>query len=140
MYYVLNVNAGVAKLEPDFAQRVRRWLNISFMVELFFYTTLILFKLSMLFFFKRLGSHVDRFNYLWYPILALSICTYVISIGNIEYKCIFNDLATITTYCNTPKATKFLKDTLDANCALDVLTDFLSKSLPHLPDLGQNYS
>lgn len=126
MYYILNVNAGVAPIEADFFARMRRWLVISCVVEIFFYTILIMFKLSMLFFFKRLGTSVDRFNYLWWPILLFSLSTFFVSIGDVEYKCLFGDLNTITVYCNSPSAISFLRVTLNVNAALDVLSDFLS--------------
>jgi hypothetical protein len=129
MYYILNVNAGIAPIEPDIAARTRRWLNISAVVEFLFYTILILFKLSMLFFFRRLGTSVDRFNYLWWPILLVSLITYFVSIGTVDYKCLFNSLEFITAFCTSPSGTRFLKTTLDINCALDVLSDFLSMSL-----------
>ncbi|KAI0382676.1 hypothetical protein F5Y04DRAFT_287721 [Hypomontagnella monticulosa] len=125
MYYILNVNAGVAPLEADFEARTRRWLVISFVVEIFFYTILILFKLSMLFFFKRLGTNINWFNYMWWPILFFSLSTYFVSIGDVEYRCLFNDLETITVFCNSPAGTSFLRTTLNVNCALDVISDFL---------------
>lgn len=126
MYHGLNVNAGVDIPGPDFPTRVRRWLTISFVVEMFYYTILITFKLSMLFFFKRLGTNVDRFGYLWWPVLLFSLATYFVSVGNIEYKCLFNSLEFITLHCSSAAGTKFLRDTLTANCVLDVVSDFAS--------------
>ncbi|KAI3330728.1 hypothetical protein F4824DRAFT_477537 [Ustulina deusta] len=86
-----------------------------------------MFKLSMLFSFKRLGTSVDIFNYLWWPIFLLSLATLFIGIGDMEYQCLFSDLNTITIYCNSRKATEFLKATLDVKFAFDVLTGFLSE-------------
>ncbi|KAH7323165.1 hypothetical protein B0I35DRAFT_427220 [Stachybotrys elegans] len=130
MYHILNVNAGVDIPAQDFFDRMRRWLTVSFVVEMLYYTTLILFKLSMLFFFKRLGNSVERFGYLWWPVLIFSLCTYFVSVGNVEYKCLFSSLEVITEYCNSPEGTQFLKDTLAANCALDVVSDFMIMLIP----------
>ncbi|KAI0400452.1 hypothetical protein F4802DRAFT_584654 [Xylaria palmicola] len=130
MYYCLNVNAGVAPIEADFFTRLHRWLYVSFAVELLFYATLIMFKMSLLFFFRRLGTSVDNFNYLWWPILMLSLATFFVGVGDLEYQCYFGDLDTISGYCNSAKATNFLKITLDVNAALDVLTNFLIMLIP----------
>lgn len=126
MYYVLNANAGLVQIGPDFTKRMHRFLVVSFIVEIFFYTILIMFKLSLLFFFKRLGSNADRFNYFWWPTLVFSICTYLVAIGDVDYNCIFGSLERIEVSCNSHAGTYFLKVTLDVNCALDVLSDFLS--------------
>lgn len=128
MYYILNANAGLVQVGPDFVTRMRRFLLVSFVVEMFFYTILMLFKLSLLFFFKRLGSSVDRFKYFWWPTLVFSMCTYLVAVGDIDYECLFGSLEDITVRCNSPSGTYFLKVTLDVNCALDVLSDFLSTS------------
>ncbi|KID62980.1 uncharacterized protein G6M90_00g079820 [Metarhizium brunneum] len=132
MYYILNANAGLVQVGPDFVTRMRRFLLVSFIVEMFFYTVLMLFKLSLLFFFKRLGSSVDRFKYFWWPTLVFSMCTYLVAVGDIDYECLFGSLKDITVRCNSPSGTYFLKVTLDVNCALDVLSDFLIMLLPIL--------
>ncbi|RWA05743.1 hypothetical protein EKO27_g9360 [Xylaria grammica] len=130
LYYTLNANAGTVPVGPDFVVRLQRWLVIACVVEIFFYTTLILFKLSMLFFFKRLGNSVDYFNYLWWPILFFSLVVYFVGLGDVSYQCYLGDLNTITVYCNSRKATMFLTVTLDVNAALDVLSDFLIMLIP----------
>ncbi|KAI0425616.1 hypothetical protein F5Y09DRAFT_352127 [Xylaria sp. FL1042] len=84
LYYSLNLDAGIVPLEPDFADRLHRWIKVSLAVELFFYTTLILFKLSMWFFFKRLGTSVDHFNYRWWPVLVFSFIVYFVGIGDVD--------------------------------------------------------
>ncbi|GAP91166.1 hypothetical protein SAMD00023353_5300790 [Rosellinia necatrix] len=88
-----------------------------------------MFKLSMLFFFKRLGTSVDNFDYLWWPIFFLSLAAFLISIGDVDYQCLFGDLNTNTVYCNSRQATKFLRVTLDVNAAFDVLADFSREQL-----------
>ncbi|KID97563.1 hypothetical protein MAJ_06435, partial [Metarhizium majus ARSEF 297] len=120
MYYILNANAGLVQVGPDFVTRMRRFLLVSFIAEMFFYTILMLFKLSLLFFVKRLGSSVDRFKYFWWPTLVFSMCTYLVAVGDIDYKCLFATLEDITVRCNSPSGTYFLKVTLDVNCALHI--------------------
>ena len=65
MYYVINVQAGLAPYQPNFFNSMKRWLAVSLIVELFFYTSLVLIKLSFLLFFWRLGRMVKLFRYFW---------------------------------------------------------------------------
>lgn len=131
MYYILYLNAGLAPIEADLPKRMHQFLLATFIGDVFFYTILLCFKLSLLFFFRRLGRNINKFNYLWWPILVLSFCTWTISIADTQHKCVFGDVQTIITYCNSAAGTKFLRDTLDANCALDVVVDFLGKIVAH---------
>ncbi|KUL91762.1 hypothetical protein ZTR_01174 [Talaromyces verruculosus] len=132
MYYILNANAGLVEIGPDFVARMRRFLLVSFIVEIFYYTILVLFKLSLLFFFRRAGSSANTFEHFWWPILVFSICTYLVAIGDVDYHCLFGSLEKISVACNSSSGTYFLKITLDVNCALDVLSDFLIMLLPIL--------
>ncbi|KJZ78261.1 hypothetical protein HIM_02299 [Hirsutella minnesotensis 3608] len=130
MYHILNANAGLEKIGPDFGTRMHNFLIANLIVELFFYTTLIMFKLSLLFFFRRLGDKTGKFMYFWWATLIFSVCTYIAAIGNVHYKCKFGTVEEITVRCNSPSGTHFLRATLNANCALDVLSDFLIMLFP----------
>ncbi|KAI8630104.1 hypothetical protein F5Y19DRAFT_474493 [Xylariaceae sp. FL1651] len=130
MYYILNVGAGVVPIGADYVARLRRYLVISCVVQILYYTTLIFFKLSMLFFFKRLGTCVDILKYLWWPILLFSLSTFFVTIGDGEYQCYLGSLHAIEIYCISGRGTSFLRTTLDVNAALDVLSDFLIMLIP----------
>ncbi|KAI1429876.1 hypothetical protein F5Y12DRAFT_725958 [Xylaria sp. FL1777] len=130
MYYNLNVNAGIIPVGPDFIPRLRRYLYVSFTVEVLFYITLVMFKLSMLFFFKRLGTSVDNFNYLWWPVFLLSLATFFINIGDVEYQCYFGDINTISVSCISSEVTTFLRVTLYVNAVFDIVTDVLIMLIP----------
>lgn len=127
MYYTLNVEAGLAAYETDFLERLRRWLIVNLVVELFFYSSLLSVKLSFLFFFKRLGSKVQGQKYVWWPVLGFSITAFLVSLGDVQYECLVGDMTYIVTYCGTSPAGRFTTITLQVNCVLDVLSDFLSK-------------
>lgn len=130
IYYFLNLAAGLVPLEADFSIRLHRGLMASLIVELFFYTSLFLVKLSFLFFFRRLGTHVRGQKYIWWPIFAFSSVSYLISIGNVEYHCLINTTAYIEGFCSSQEAIAFTTATLVTNCVLDVLSDFASKHFP----------
>lgn len=127
MYYALDVQAGLEPyVEETFIPRMRRWLIASLVVELFFYTSLLLVKLAFMFFFRRLGDGIEYFKWVWWPVLVLTLGSYFGAVGNVHYKCLVGPVETILTECNTASSIKFVINTLKANCALDVLTDFLS--------------
>ncbi|KAI5861436.1 hypothetical protein GGS23DRAFT_576801 [Durotheca rogersii] len=130
MYYVIDVQAGLANFEPDFFDRLKRWLVVSLVVELFFYTALILIKFAFLFFFWRLGSDINYFRHVWWPVAFLSLASYLGSVGDVNYKCLLGPEETIMGQCTTLEEIDWTDMTLKVNCALDVLTDFLIMLLP----------
>lgn len=132
IYYFLNLDAGLVPLEADFPIRLLRGLKASLVVELFFYTSLFLVKMSFLLFFRRLGSHVRGQKYIWWPVFALAVVSYLVSVGDVEYHCLVNaSVAHLETYCSSQDAINFTTTTLIANCVLDVLSDFASKMKLH---------
>lgn len=128
MYYVLDISAGLATPGADFWARMIRFARVQFVVELFFDTTLVAIKLAFLFFFKRLGKRVRGQQYIWWTVLFFALASYVVSLGDNQYVCEFGSAETLETYCNSASATNFTVAVLNANCALDVFSDFLSMS------------
>lgn len=126
MYYVLDISAGLSVPDADFYTKLILFARIQFVVEFFFYTTLIAVKLSFLLFFRRLGQRVQGQQYIWWPVLFFSLVSYIVSLGDIQYACELGPAETLVTYCNSASATNFTTATLKANCALDVFSDFLS--------------
>lgn len=133
MYYVINVESGIEAFKPDFFERVERWLLVSLIVELCFYTSLISIKLSFLFFFWRLCSVINYFKYIWWAVLFCSLASYLGSVGDVNYKCLVGPVDTILGECNAPELIDWTNMTLKVNCAFDVFTDFLSMTST-LPD------
>lgn len=128
IYYFLELYAGLVAVEADYPTRLFRGLKASLIVELFFYTSLFLVKMSFLLFFRRLGSHVRGQKLFWWPAFALSVVSYLVSVGDVEYHCLVNTtVAYLESYCTSQDAIHFTTTTLIANCVLDVLSDFSSK-------------
>lgn len=125
-YSGLDVDNGSQALGPEFYPNLRKTLDAQFFAELVFYTTLILVKLSFLFFFRRLGENVRNQKRIWWPVLALSLATYFISIGDIHYRCLVRSVDAVLEYCSLPANVSFNMTTLKANMTLDVVSDFLS--------------
>lgn len=110
----------------DFITRTERYYIGQLIVLISFYTSLYAVKLSFLLFFNRLGQNVHRQKYIWWPVLLFTLATYFVCIGDIQYKCIVRPFAEIVTSCSTADNIEFTLITLKLNCAMDVLTDFLS--------------
>lgn len=129
MYYVLDVNAGLAPPKADFPTRVMRELKASFMSNLFFYAALFSVKLALIVFFKRLGNNVRGQKYLWWPAFILSVVCFIVSVGDIGYPCLINsDIEYLSTYCVSPEHSTKMTNTVTANCVLDIVSDVASKS------------
>ncbi|KUI59523.1 hypothetical protein VP1G_06755 [Cytospora mali] len=130
MYYVLNTQSGLAVPGPRIYTDVRRYLNAQITVQILFYTTLLLVKLSFLSFFRRLGHNVSRQKYIWWPVLVFSVITYVVSIADIQFKCYSSPVDFVLTWCASAEANDFTMATMKANMALDVTSDFLIMVIP----------
>lgn len=104
-----------------------RWLRVSLAAELFFYTGLTLVKFAFLFFFRRLGSRVEKLRYLWWPNVVFTLCIYFVYIGTVDYGCLVGPIDEINAKCDKKAAIDFSTATLQANAVLDVVSDLFSK-------------
>ncbi|KAH9905727.1 hypothetical protein F4778DRAFT_802192 [Xylariomycetidae sp. FL2044] len=131
LYNFLHLTGGLLWPAPQtFIQDTEHFYIGQLVVLIFFYTSLYSVKLSFLLFFKRLGQGVHAQKYIWWPILALTLATYFVCIGDIQYKCIVRPFAEIATSCSSDANVDFTLVTLKVNCAMDVLTDFLIMLIP----------
>jgi hypothetical protein len=129
MYWLLGALAGTEQSTSlaDVFKKQKLWLKVSLVVQLFFYTSLTAVKLSFLLFFRRLGDRVPKFNWFWWPVVLFVLAIWFASIGNTQYECELGSTELLNGYCSTEPANNFTAITLKVNCALDVLSDFLSK-------------
>lgn len=128
MYDFMHVVSGrLWPPPPDYVINTERYYTGHLIVLLFFYTGLWSVKLSFLVFFRRLGHNISTQKYIWWPILFFTLATYFACIGDIQYKCLARPLAEIVAECNSDYYVNYSFVTFKANCALDVLSDFLSK-------------
>lgn len=119
-------------LPSSFFDKRDKYYRYSVLVLVFFYTSLWAVKVSFLMFFRRLSHNVTGQKLLWWCVFAFTLASYFVCIGDIEYSCLTAPLENIFDYCSTDAALRFQRITLKFNCAIDVLTDFASKS-SHLP-------
>ncbi|ATZ53909.1 hypothetical protein BCIN_09g06670 [Botrytis cinerea B05.10] len=130
MFDLMAVSAGIKMPGTDFVTNSEAYSKASGVVIILFYSTLWSVKFSFLLFIRRLGSHVAKVEFLWWPITVFTICTYFACIGTIQYNCLFVPLTTIETKCTTDSAVNFQQITLKLNCVWDVLSDALIMIIP----------
>lgn len=128
MYYVLDLQAGLAPLEADFSSRVMRELKITLITEIFYYASLFFVKTSFILFFRRLGSNVRGQALLRWPAFGLSLICFAASVGDMGFHCMINNIEYLTTYCTSPEFSKTMGNAVIANCVLDVVSDLASKA------------
>ncbi|KAF2090211.1 hypothetical protein K490DRAFT_71845 [Saccharata proteae CBS 121410] len=129
----LDNDVATGKLFPppaDFAPRVEKFFRASVAIIFLFYSTLWSIKLSFLFFFRRLYMNIGKLMRLWWAVLALTVATWFVCIGTIEYNCLVPSLLEIEANCSSPYAVNFQRTTLQVNCVTDVVTDALLISIP----------
>ena len=127
MYYVTSVLAGLEMPDEGFAQLAESYSKSTFAVIFLFYSALWAIKISFLLFFKRLGTNVQGQKLIWGLVFGITLATYFVCIGTIQYPCLLPSFEYIAFYCKTPAAKSFEQITLKLNCAWDVVTDCLSK-------------
>ncbi|KAF7952579.1 uncharacterized protein EAE97_002076 [Botrytis byssoidea] len=130
MFDLMAVSAGIKMPGADFVTNSEAYSKASGVVIILFYSTLWSVKFSFLLFIRRLGSHVAKVEFLWWPITIFTICTYFACIGTIQYHCLFVPLTTIETKCTTDSAVDFQQITLKLNCVWDVVSDALIMIIP----------
>ncbi|KAF5873295.1 uncharacterized protein Bfra_008576 [Botrytis fragariae] len=130
MFDLMAVSAGIKMPGADFVTNSEAYSRASGVVIILFYSTLWSVKFSFLLFIRRLGSHVAKVEFLWWPITVFTICTYFACIGTIQYHCLFVPLTTIETKCTTDSAVNFQQITLKLNCVWDVVSDALIMVIP----------
>jgi hypothetical protein len=133
MFDLMAVSAGIQAPNADFVSRSEAYSKTSVAVIAFFYSTLWSIKMAFLLFFRRLGENVTRQKYIWWPVCIFTVATYFACIGTIQYNCLVVPLQVIMEKCTQDSAVNFQRTTLKLNCAWDVISDFLSKSLFLIP-------
>ncbi|KAH8901609.1 hypothetical protein GQ53DRAFT_835329 [Thozetella sp. PMI_491] len=130
MYYVMSVTAGHAIPTNDIFEIEKEWLRASLATDICFYTCLAAAKLSCLFFFRRLGHHIESQRYLRWPALIVTLGVWVVSIARVPYNCLVGSIDDINIRCAEPSAIHSAAVTVKVNCALDVFSDFLILLIP----------
>ncbi|KAI0533329.1 hypothetical protein GGR58DRAFT_487130 [Xylaria digitata] len=130
LYAYFEVTSGLSAPGPLFVLHTEQYYTGQLIVLIFFYTGLWSVKFSFLMFFRRLGKNVDKRRYLWWAALIITIATYLVCIGTIQYKCLARPLEEIIAHCSSDTDIDFTLITLKVNTTLDVLTDVIIMTIP----------
>ncbi len=95
LYEYFAVIAGKKPLDVGLIKRGAALLRTGVVLNILFYSTLWLVKLSVLMFFRRLGSKVKGQKIWWWCILVFTVLAWVACIADIQYKCYLNSFAFI---------------------------------------------
>ena len=128
LYEVINGLRGFQRLKSEFAAHLRRYFDTSFAVFILFNSMLWAIKFSFLIFFKRLGKHVPRQKLLWWPILAFTVVSYVITVVILGANfCFGKSLLYVVQTCGTRSASRKNRFAFILGFVMDILTDVASE-------------
>lgn len=136
MYASLNAAGAHGELPPDFPEQLKRFLVTWGVIQMLYPASLTAVKISFLVFFRRLGGHMSRLRFVWWPVLFFTLATWAIMTGLVHYRCVFTSLEEVFAYCSTHDSIQFTTATLKVGCSLDVISDFLSLSPTSLPQVA----
>lgn len=135
MYLVLNVQAGLEQPRDtdSFKSAQSTWLITLLAATTIFNFSLTSVKLSLLFFFRRLGDRVHKHRQLWWGTLLFVVVIWSGSVAGHEYQCLLSSVDYIQQNCYTESAIRITKIKLIAHRVVDIASDLLSK-LYHADD------
>ncbi|KAI1746707.1 hypothetical protein F4782DRAFT_41077 [Xylaria castorea] len=90
----------------------------------------LIIKLNFLLFFRRLGTHISKFNFLWWSVLVFTVAGTITQVGTLQFGCFFGDVNYIFSQCSTPETNKRSKINSIYSSVVDALSDFLIIALP----------
>jgi hypothetical protein len=140
MYEMSEVGAGLRMPSVNFVANIQRYNRGALSVLILFYFGLWAIKLNFLVFFYRLGSQVTYYRIAWWAVTIFTMAAFLQCVGTIQYSCMSNTFEYITANCTGEAAVRWQDITLKFNCAVDVLTDALSKITTHHDCLDSNYA
>ncbi len=108
LYEQYAVEAGQEPFSLEFIDRDTAFLHTIVPSTILFYSCLWTIKLSILIFFRRLGSKVTGQKIWWWCILGVTILTWVACVADIDYKCSLSSFAFII--CESTSVSAFLAD------------------------------
>lgn len=103
-----------------------RYYKGSIVILVLLFTSIWAIKLAFLLFFKRLIRNVRTQTTIWWCVLAVTISSYFVSVGTIQYTCLAAPLPNIIRCCPLPGPFRFVQVTVKVSGALDVITDYMS--------------
>ena len=130
IYMLMAVSKGRMIPGPNFSKDAQKGLQAFGVAMLFSYLGIWAIKLNFLLFFRRLITKMTSFFvfYLifWWAVLIITIACGAVSIGLMQFRCIFGPLNQIITVCPRYQSLRQTYTFFKVSCIVDVASDMLS--------------
>jgi hypothetical protein len=130
LYWLYDVLAGRTPFDENFLTSYGPLLKMVAVWQILFYTCLWLIKLSLLMFFRRLGSTVRAHRVWWWVVCGVLAATYIVVIADFEWECGVYSTDYIMSRCLYQSKVDYQDATYYVNLACDLVTDVLIVSIP----------
>lgn len=127
IFQMVAVSNGEIMPPADFLDDTSTGLRSFASLMILNYVGIWLIKLNFLFFFRRLGNHVDKYRYLWWFVLMFNLAAGVTCIGLIDFKCVLPPAEEIFATCNGIYAITASYTAAKATASLDAVGYALSE-------------
>lgn len=127
IYNLEDVSNGVTPPESDFLAETQKGIRNFGTASLFCYIGIWLIKLNFIFFFRRLGTQLRGYFIFWWAVLGVTIACGAVSIGLVQFQCLFGPIENIVTSCVMPSTMERTYNFFKVSCIVDVISDALSK-------------
>jgi hypothetical protein len=128
IYMLMGVARGDIIPDANFPHEAQRGLRAFGIAMLFSYLGIWAIKLNFLLFFKRLGAQITAYTIFWWIVLVFTMACGVVSIGLMQFHCMFGPITEIMVVCPQYDILKKTYDFFKVSCIVDVISDAFSES------------
>lgn len=126
IYMLMAVTKGEMIPGPKFPEEAQRGLRAFGVAMLFSYLGIYAIKLNFLLFFRRLVTKRTSYVIFWWAVLIITIACGTVSIGLMQFHCMFAPINYIMTVCPQYPILRQTYTFFKVSCIVDVASDVLS--------------
>ncbi|KAK3335205.1 hypothetical protein B0T19DRAFT_436090 [Cercophora scortea] len=130
IYTLMEVGNGEYLPGPTFLDDTATGLHAFGAASLLWYIGIWIIKLNFLIFFYRLGSKIREYLIFWWIVLVITIGCGALSIGIMQFNCLFGSIGVILTTCNELSSFQKTYTFFKISCIVDVISDALIVCFP----------
>ncbi|KAK3693423.1 hypothetical protein B0T22DRAFT_40136 [Podospora appendiculata] len=123
IYTLMEVGNGEYLPGPTFLDDTATGLHAFGAACLLWYIGIWIIKFNFLIFFYRLGGKIREYLIFWWIVLVLTIGCGALSIGIMQFNCLFGPIGVILTTCNELSSFQKTYTFFKISCIVDVITD-----------------
>lgn len=87
-------------------------------------------KINFMLIFYRLGHQIRAYATFWWASVVVIVACGAVLLGILPYDCMFKDSGWVNAHCSTASKMSYIYSVYEANVAVDVVSDFISKLSP----------